>query len=216
MAHIHLEDGAFTLTWVLVWWIIALACIGIALWILRTKERKESGKITVAAFVTAAAFALFQVNIPLFGGVHLNLTPLIGILAGPVLGSLVVLVINILSAAIGHGGWGLVGANVLVNLIEVFVAFGIFRGTRAIIPDLFTRAGIATFTGLFCGNLMMVGIILVSGIQGVTQTQGQILTGLSIIVAVNMGVAVIEAIITGLVVRYIGNARPDLLGERQR
>ncbi|HEX3002293.1 MAG TPA: energy-coupling factor ABC transporter permease, partial [Methanoregula sp.] len=203
MAHIHLEDGAFSLTWVLVWWLLALACIGIALWILRVKGRKDTGRITIAAFVTAAAFALFQVNIPLFGGVHLNLTPLVGILAGPVLGSLVVLVINILSAAIGHGGWGLVGANVLVNLAEIIVAWAVFRVSRTFIPDLFSRAGIATFAGLFCGNLIMIWIILVSGVQGVAQSPGQVLTGLSLIVAVNMGVAVIEALISGLIVRYV-------------
>jgi len=216
MAHIHLEDGSFTLSWVIAWWVISLACIGIALWILRTKGRQDSRKITVAAFVTAAAFALFQVNIPLFGGVHLNLTPLVGILAGPVLGTLVVLVINILSAAIGHGGWGLVGANVLVNLTEVLIAYGIFQAARTIIPDLFSRAGIATFAGLFCGNLVMVAIILISGIQGVTQTPEQVVAGLSIIIAVNMGVAIIEALITGLIVQYIGNVRPDLLGERKK
>lgn len=216
MAHIHLEDGAFSLTWVLVWWLLALACIGIALWIFRSRGRKDTGRITIAAFVTAAAFALFQVNIPLFGGVHLNLTPLVGILAGPVLGSLVILVINILSAAIGHGGWGLVGANVLVNLAEVLIAWAVFRGSRTVIPDLFSRAGIATFAGLFCGNLIMIGIILLSGVQGVTQSSGQVLAGLSLIVAVNMGVAVIEALISGLMVRYIGNVRPDLLGEQGR
>ena len=215
MAHIHLEDGSFTLTWVIAWWVISLACIGIALWILRSKGQQASRKITVAAFVTAAAFALFQVNIPLFGGVHLNLTPLVAILAGPVLGTLVVLVINILSAAIGHGGWGLVGANVLVNLTEVLVAYGFFRAARTIIPDLFSRAGIATFAGLFCGNIVMVAIILISGIQGVTQTPEQVIAGLSIIIAVNMGVAFIEALTTGLIVRYIGNARPDLLLERE-
>jgi cobalt/nickel transport system permease protein len=213
MAHIHLEDGSFTLIWVLVWWLVALAGIGIALWFLRTTGRKNQKQITIAAFVTAAAFAVFQINIPVFGGVHLNLTPLIGILAGPVLGTLVVLVINILSAAIGHGGWGLVGANVLVNLSEVIVAYGVFRGTRSFLPDLFSRAGIATFAGLFCGNLAMVAIIMISGIQGVTQTPDQVLAGLSLIIAINMGIAIVEAVLTGLIVRSIGKVRPDILGE---
>jgi len=215
MAHIHLEDGSFSLIWVVLWWIVAITLIAVALWSLRSAGRNNQKKITIAAFITAAAFAIFQINIPIFGGVHLNLTPLIGILAGPVLGALVVLVINILSAAIGHGGWGLIGANVLVNLSEVIIAYLVFRGARSILPDLFSRAGIATFAGLFCGNLVMVAIILVSGIQGVTQTSGQILTGLVLIIAVNMGVAIIEALLTGLIVSYIGKIRPDILGENQ-
>jgi len=210
VAHIHLPDGSFTLFWALVWWICALALIGVAL-VWARRRRSGTREITVAAFVTAASFAVFQVEIPLFGGVHLNLTPLIGILAGPVLGSLIVFIVNILSAATGHGGWGLIGANVLVNSSEVMTAWLLFRALGRVTPGLFTRAGIATFGGLFSGNIAMVAIILVSGIQGVTQSSVQILAGLSLLVAVNMGVAVVEAFVTGFIVEYIGKVKPDLL-----
>jgi cobalt/nickel transport system permease protein len=211
VAHIHLEDGSFTLFWVLVWWIVTLCFIGIALFILRSKNRSDPRRITIAAFVTAAAFAIFQIQIPIAGGVHLNLTPLIGIVTGPVLGVLIVFIVNIFSAAIGHGGWGLIGANVIVNFTEVLVAWLTFRGMKRITTDLFSRAGVATFAGLFVGNLAMIVIILVSGIQGVDQTPAQILAGLSLLAAVNMGVAAIEAIITGFVVAYLGKVRPDIL-----
>ncbi|MGD1003811.1 MAG: energy-coupling factor ABC transporter permease [Methanoregulaceae archaeon] len=211
MAHIHLEDGSFTLFWVIVWWLCALVLIGSALFLLRIKKTKDVKKITMAAFVTAASFAIFQVQIPIFGGVHLNLTPLIGILAGPVFGTLIVFIVNIMSAAIGHGGWGLIGANVLVNFSEVIVAYLSYRGLKKVTSSLFFRAGIATFVGLICGNIVMIAIILISGIQGITQSTLQILTGLSLLAAVNMGVAVIEAFITGLIVAYIGKVRPDIL-----
>ena len=210
MAHIHLPDGSFTLFWVCIWWICALALIGAAL-VWARRRRLGGREITVAAFVTAASFAVFQVEIPFFGGVHLNLTPLTGILAGPVLGSLIVFIVNILSAATGHGGWGLIGANVLVNFSEVMTAWLVFRALKRITSSLFSRAGIATFAGLFVGNIAMVAIILVSGIQGVTQTSLQIFTGLSILVAVNMGVAVVEAFVTGFIVEYMGKVKPDLL-----
>jgi cobalt/nickel transport system permease protein len=145
-----------------------------------------------------------------------NLTPLIAILTGPVIGTLVILIVNILSAAIGHGGWGLVGANVLVNFSEVLVAWLVFKGMKKITEDLFSRAGVATLAGLFAGNLVMIAVILVSGIQGVNQTTAQILTGLSLIAAINMGVAVIEAFLTGLIVAYIGRIRPDILGGNRK
>ena len=211
MAHIHLEDGSFSLFYALLWWTAAIILVGIAIFLMRSEKRPNRRKITLAAFCTAAAFAIFQVSIPIFGGVHVNLTPLIGILAGPAAGSLVVLIINILSAAIGHGGWGLIGANTLVNIVEVFVGYSCFRLLKSMIPNLFSRAGIATILGLLCGNIVMILIIVISGVQGVNQSTGQILTGLSLIAAVNMGVAVIEAIITGLIVSYIGKVRPDLL-----
>ena len=212
MAHIHLEDGSFTLFWVLVWWICALVIIGIVLYLLRSKNKPDTRTITIAAFLTATSFAIFQVSLPFFGGVHLNLTPLIGILAGPFLGTLVVFIVNILSAAIGHGGWGLIGANVIINVSEVLVAWSAYRGLKKVTPGLFYRAGIATFAGLFAGNIVMILVILVSGIQGATQGTSMTLIGLSAVVAVNMGVAVVEAIITGLVVSYIGKMRPDLIG----
>ena len=215
MAHIHLEDGSFSLFYVLFWWTAAIILVGIAIYLMRSEKKPNRRKITLAAFCTAAAFAIFQVSLPIFGGVHINLTPLIGILAGPAAGSLVVLIINILSSAIGHGGWGLIGANTLVNIVEVFVGYYCFRLLKSTIPNLFSRACIATIFGLLCGNILMILIIVISGVQGVNQSTGQILTGLSLIAAVNMGVAVIEAFVTGLIVAYIGKVRPDLLvGER--
>jgi cobalt/nickel transport system permease protein len=216
LAHIHLEDGSFTLFWVLAWWIAALCLIGIALFLLRSKYKPDPKKITIAAFVTATAFAIFQVQVPIAGGVHMNLTPLIGILTGPIIGTLIVFIVNILSAAIGHGGWGLVGANVLVNFSEVLVAWLAFRGMKKVTTDLFSQAGVATFAGLFAGNLVMIAVILISGIQGVHQTTTQILAGLSLLAAINMGVAIVEAFLTGLIVAYIGKIRPDILeGDRK-
>ena len=194
-----------------VWWIIALVVLAAALVWIRTGKKTDNRKLTLAAFCTAAAFAVFQVSIPLFGGVHLNLTPLIGILVGPVYGSLIVLIINILSAAFGHGGWGLIGANLLINLIEVIVAYGTWKVLKRVFPGAFIRAAIATIAGLFFGNLAMIAIILISGIQGVTQSSSQILTGLILIAGINMGVAVIEALITGMIIATIIKARPDML-----
>jgi cobalt/nickel transport system permease protein len=216
MAHIHLEDGSFTLLWVIVWWAVAFAIIGIALFILRRHGRADNRKITIAAFCTAAAFVLFQVDIPIAGGVHISLTPLIGILTGPVIGLLIVFITNILSAAVGHGGWGMIGANTLVNFSEVIVAYGIWQGIKSFLPNVFFRAGIATFCGLVIGNIMMMGIILISGIQGVSQSPEQILAGLSLIAVINIGVAVVEALITGLVVSYLGTMRPDLLEDARK
>lgn len=216
MAHIHLEDGSFTLLWVIVWWAAALAGIGIALYLLRRHKKTDNRRITIAAFCTAAAFVLFQVEIPVASGVHISLTPLIGILTGPVIGLLIVFILNILSAAVGHGGWGMIGANTLVNFSEVIVAYAIWRGLKSVLPNLFARAGIATFCGLLVGNIMMMGIILTSGIQGVNQSPEQILAGLSLIAAINIAVAVLEALITGLVISTLGKMRPDILETEKR
>ncbi|MCZ7401158.1 MAG: energy-coupling factor ABC transporter permease, partial [Candidatus Methanoperedens sp.] len=95
MAHIHLPDGTFSIKWVITWWIIAIIIVGLCLYWLKKVKKIDNRKITMAAMLTAASFAIFQVNIPLFGGVHMNLTPLIGILAGPAIGGIIVLIVNI-------------------------------------------------------------------------------------------------------------------------
>lgn len=213
MAHIHLEDGSFPLTWVILWWLLTVIIIGICLVVVRRGGKQKGKVITLAAFCTAAAFAVFQISIPVFGGVHLNLTPLIGILTGPFIGSLVVLIMNILSAAIGHGGIGMIGANTLVNVIEVAVAFLAYNGLKKAVSGAFARAGIATFAALFAGNFCMIAIILISGIQGVSQNPSQVLSGLMLLAGINMGVAIIEAIVTGFMIGYLERVRPDLLGE---
>lgn len=174
-------------------------------------KKVDSHQITIAAFCTAAVFVIFLFEIPLAGGVHLSMTPLVGILTGPVVGCLIVFIVNILAAAIGHGGWSVIGANMLVNVTEVVVASALFYILTKLIKSPFSRACIATFAALVCGNVVMVAIILISGVQGVSQSADQVLAGLSLVVAVNLAVAVIESVITGFMVAYLARVRPDIL-----
>jgi cobalt/nickel transport system permease protein len=209
MAHIHLPDGVFSLQWVIIWWALALAVLAIALLVAR-RRTFTTQRLTTAALLAAVSFAISQVNIPFAGGVHMNLTPLIGILAGPAIGSLIVLIVNILSAAIGHGGWGLIGANTIVNVSEVVSAYYLFYyATRRF--ELFTRGAVAAFGGLLVGNVLSVLIIVISGIQGSTLSGSTLLVFTLQVPLLNLVVAVGEAILTGFVVEYLGKVRRDLL-----
>lgn len=210
MAHIHLPDGTFSLLWVIVWWALALALLAIAL-VASRRQIITVQRLSVAGLLTAASFAIFQVELPFAGGVHMNFTPLIGILAGPALGSLIAFIVNILSATIGHGGWGMIGANTLVNASEVISAYYLFTfATRRF--ELFTRGAVAAFGGLLVGNVLSVLIILISGIQGSTLRGTELFMYLLQIPILNLFIAAIEAIVTGFVVEYMGKVRKDLIG----
>ena len=130
-------------------------------------RRLGSRRITVAAFVTAAAFAVFQVQVPLFGGRAHEPHPPHRHPRGPCPRQPHCFYREHPLGGNGHGGWGLIGANVLVNFSEVMTGWLAFRGLKRVTGSLFSRAGIATFAGLFVGNIVMVVIILISGIQGV-------------------------------------------------
>jgi cobalt/nickel transport system permease protein len=213
VAHIHLQDGTLPFAWAALWWAIALVLLAVCLVRLRGRPL-EPGPVTLAAFCTATVFALSQIEIPILGGVHLSLMPLSGILLGPLLGSVVALVANVFSAAVGHGGWSVIGANVLVNVTEIATAWTFFRTTGGGRASVFVRGAGATFLALFAGTLVMIGIVAVSGIQGVTQGTDAIATGLVAIGAINLAVGGVEAIVTGYLLAYLARVRPDILGER--
>lgn len=209
MAHIHLEDGAFTLPWVIIWSAAALVAVVICLYWLRNVKKADSRMITLAGLLTAAAFAVFQIEIPVLG-VHLSLTPLVGIVAGPAIGGVIFLIVNIFSAAIGHEGWTIIGANLLINMVEVISAFFVYRWiTRSTKMKTVYSAGIAAFVALFLGNVAMMAIILVSGVQGKATVE---LSELSVLAVANIIMAVVEAFVTGYIVAYIQKVRPDMLG----
>ena len=210
MAHIHLPDGIFPL-WALVLWNgLAVALLGAVVY--RVRQRGlETRRIALAGIAGAASFAIFQLNLPILGGVHMNLTGLIGILAGPAIGTLIVLVVNILSAVIGHGAWGLIGANTLVNAAEVIITYYAFVALVRANWDTFPAAATATIAGLGIGGLIMGAIPLVSGIQG-TAIQGlDLALYMGALVALNLGVAVAEGLLTGLTVSFLTSMRPDLI-----
>ncbi len=215
MAHIHLEDGAFSPFWVIVWSLAAGALVALALFMVSRREASPR-RLAIAAMCTSVGFAVFQVSIPVFGGIHLNLTPLIGILAGPGLGSLAALLINVFSAAVGHGGWGMIGANTLVNVIEVLIAYYFYRFVRGRFKvDRFASGLGAAVVALSVSALAIVAIVAVSGIQDSEQTKEEILANMVIIAAANLAVGVVEGVVTGYIVSFIGRVRPDLLRDTE-
>lgn len=211
MAHVHLEDGALSPFWVIVWSLLAAGLIAIALLALK-RQTITARKLAIAAMCTAVGFAVFQVAIPVFGGIHLNLTPLIGILAGPGLGSIAALAINVFSAAVGHGGWGMIGVNTIVNIAEVVLGYYGYRFMRNRLRIGRFLSGLsASVLALAVSAVAIVFIVVVSGVQDSHQDSESTLENMTVIAAVNILTGVIEGVITGYMVAYVGKVRPDLL-----
>ncbi|MEZ3145635.1 energy-coupling factor ABC transporter permease [Halobaculum sp. MBLA0143] len=211
MAHIHLGEGSFPL-WALALW-TALGVALVAGIVYRTRKGGiETRQIALAGIGAAASFAVFQLNIPVWGGIHMNLTGLVGILAGPLLGALIALVVNVFSAALGHGAVGLLGANTLVNASEAIVAYYAFRGLVRLDWDTFPASTAAATVGLATGALAMGGIIVVSGVNGSALPRADLAVAVAGLVGLNLGVAVIEGLLTGFVVQFLASVRPDLIG----
>jgi cobalt/nickel transport system permease protein len=214
MAHIHLGEGSFPLWALVLWSLLAAGLLGAVLYRVR-KGKTQTNQIALAGIGAAASFAIFQLNIPVWGGVHMNLTALVGILAGPALGALIALVVNIFSAALGHGAVGLLGANVIINAGEAIVAFYIFKSLVGMNWDTFPATATAAIVGLSSGAILMGGIIVLSGVNGSALPRADLAVAVAGLVGINVGVAVVEGLLTGFVVQFLASVRPDLIaGDR--
>ena len=211
MAHIHLGDGSFPLWALVLWTVLGGGLVAFVLYRLRTRS-VETRHVALAGIAAAASFAVFQLNLPVWGGVHLNLTGLVGVLAGPLLGPLVTVVVNVFSAALGHGAVGLLGANTLVNATEALVAFYAFRALVRANWSAFPAGATAATLGLAAGAFLMGGIVVASGVNGSALPRADLALAVSGMVAVNLGVAVLEGVLTGFVVQFLATVRPDLVG----
>ena len=211
MAHIHLGEGSFPLWAVVVWTLLGLGLISTIIYRIR-KGSIETNQIALAGIGAAASFAVFQLNIPVWGGIHMNLTGLVGILAGPLLGALIALVVNIFSAALGHGAVGLLGANTLVNASEAIVAYYMFKTLISMDWDVFPASTSAATIGLSAGAFLMGAIIVISGVNGSALPRGDLAIAVGGLVGLNLGVAVIEGLLTGFIINFLASVRPDLVG----
>ncbi|WP_135665117.1 energy-coupling factor ABC transporter permease [Halorhabdus rudnickae] len=213
MAHIHLGEGAFPLWALALWTAVGAGVLGIVVYRIRTRG-VDSRRIALAGIAAAASFAIFQLNIPIWGGIHMNFTGLVGILAGPFLGAIIAFVVNVFSAALGHGAIGLLGANTLVNATEAVAAYYGFKQLRRAEWDLFPAGTAGATLGLAAGAVLMGAVIVISGVNGSALPRGGLTIAVAGMVGLNLGVAVIEGLLTGLIVRFLASVRPDLIDER--
>ena len=197
--------------WALILWTtIGVVLISAIVYRIR-KGSIKTHQIALAGIGAAASFAVFQLNIPVWGGIHMNLTGLVGIIAGPLLGALIALVVNIFSAALGHGAVGLLGANTLVNASEAIVAYYAFKTLMRMDWDVFPASASAATLGLSAGAFLMGAIIIISGVNGSALPRGDLTIAVAGLVGLNLGVAVIEGILTGFIIQFLASVRPDLV-----
>jgi len=215
MAHIHLEDGGLAIQWVVLWNIVAVLLLALAMYLFR-RTKPSTRKLAIAAMCIAVGFAVFQIEIPVFGGLHVNLTPFFGIIVGPALGILCVFVINVFSAAVGHGGWGMIGANTIVNAVEVVIGYYLYRVLKVRLSQgRFESAFGATSVALAVSAVLVVLIVGISGIQGSNLSREATLNNLTVIAIADIVTGIAEGVLTGYIVSFIGRVRPDLLGDTE-
>jgi len=218
MTHMHIPDGILPVwVWALGFLLMALA-MGLSLYRLRRTDMKK--QIPLLGALSAAM--LVGMSIPILPGYHINLSVVTGILIGPSLGFVAAFIANLILAFMGHGGITVIGLNTLLLGTEAVLGHTLFYLFRKRLP-VFWRAALAAVLTLFIATSILIGIVAVSHIDlemlHHDEEHGQSLHGQAsvstfAVLVLTVGIVgwLIEAAITGAVVKFISQVKPDLLG----
>jgi len=222
MTHMHIPDGILPV-WLWVSGFLAMAAVlAFCLYRLRGMDRKK--KIPLLGVLSAVMLVAMSLEIlPI--AYHLNLSVAAGILLGPSLGFIAAFIVNSMLALLGHGGITVMGLNTLLLGAEAMLGHTLFY----FLPDrlsTFWRAAIATLLTLFLVSLCLIGIVAIShadsdqflhhhdrkgGDHGQEATPASVSTFATMVLSLGLIGWIIEAAITGAVIRFISQVKPDLL-----
>ncbi len=219
MTHMHIPDGMLPV-WLWVLGFLGMALImGLCLYRLKSADKRK--QIPLLGALSAVMLVSMSLEIvPL--AYHINLTVVTGILLGPALGFVAAFIVNFMLALIGHGGITVIGLNTLLLGSEAVLGHTFFSLLGNRVP-LFWRAVIATIVTLLITTGLLIGIVAVSNAHpsafiehhghGAGEQEGMISVGRFSAIVLGLGALgwIIEAAITGAVVRFVAQVKPDLL-----
>jgi cobalt/nickel transport system permease protein len=218
MTHMHIPDGILPVWLWLSGFILMSLVLGYALYRLRTMDTRK--KIPLLGAVAAAM--LVGMSIPILPGYHINLSVVSGILMGPSLGLVAAFIANLILAFMGHGGITVIGLNTLLLGSEAVLGHAFFYLLRDRLP-IFWRAAFATVLTLCISSAILIGFVAMAHIDPamlhhgedhghIPTMRGSVATFAVLVFTIGIVGWLVEAAITGAVVKFISQVKPDLLG----
>lgn len=219
MNHLHIPDGILPVPL----WVsgLILMSLALALCVYRLRAMDKMKQVPLLGAVTAVMLVAMNLEIvPL--AYHINLSVIAGILLGPALGFVAAFIANLMLALIGHGGITVIGLNTLLLGSEAVLGHTLFTLFRNRLP-IFWRAASVTVLSLFITTMFLIAIVAISNVSielfshAEEQAVGHEMS-FSVptfaIMTLSLGMIgwIIEAAITGTIVKFIAQVKPDLLG----
>ena len=230
MSHIHLPDG------ILPAWLWILGYVAVALYLLYffiyCKKSILNKKIPLVGIFAALMLITMSIEIipPIY---HINLAALSGIILGPNLSILAILVVNIILAFLGHGGVTVIGLNTLVISLEAVIAYFGFKFLYSKFKKIFASTLIAVFIALFVSSCATIGVVYLgtrdlssfvehhehSDHHEEKEEQEEqendedfdLKKFILLVMSLSLVGWTLESAITAFIVNYINNVRPDIL-----
>lgn len=196
----HIPDGVLSAPVLIGGAVVSVGLLTIAL------RRLDDERLPAAAVLSAAFFVSSLITIPIGPtSVHLLLNGLMGLLLGWTAIPALFVALLLQAAFFGYGGILVLGINTLnMALPALLCAMLLTPLLRRIAPAQFFWIGAAT--GLF-GVLLTAGLVALSLVLS-----GEIFrTAAGVLLASYLPLALVEALITGTVLRFLQRVAPELL-----
>lgn len=212
----HIPDGFLNLPISLVTWVIAIGLIAIALSQAQAEYKEKA--VPLMGVCAAFIFAAQMINFPIPGGTsgHLLGGTLAGALLGPWAGSLVVVAVFIVQAAVFQdGGLTVLGANIFnMGLIGTFGGYYIYRTIRFAInreriQAMVIGAAVAAWVSVVVASIICA---IELGLSGTVP----LVVALTTMASWHFIIGIGEALITVTALSFIWRTRPDLFYDPPR
>ncbi len=212
MAAMHIPDGFIDAPTSAAAAVVAAGAIGVSL----RRARRELADATapMAGLVAVFVFAAQMINFPIAGGTsgHLIGGALAAILVGPASAVLAMtVVITVQALVFADGGLSALGLNLLnLAVIAPLVAYVIFRTLTAVLPKARPWSLLSAF---LAGWLSVVAAALAFSVEfslGGTPAIEASMVAVAMI-AVHLGIGLVEGAVTALIVGAVLTIRPDLV-----
>ena len=221
MSHMHIPDGVLPVWLITAGWIAAAFILAICIKRVGTTDLKR--KVPLLGIISAIMIVGMTLEIvPI--AYHINLTVLAGIVLGPSLAFIAVFIVDMLISMFGHGGVTVVGLNTIIIGAEAVLGYYLFQLFREVMGNksMFWASSLAALLSLFLSTMIMLGIVYLSHVSPEKLGNiGHLISGTgsginfprfakTVFVLSPLG-WILEAVITGLVVKYVYRVRPDLI-----
>jgi cobalt/nickel transport system permease protein len=208
----HVPDGFVSPTITLAGAAVAVA--GLGLCVHRAGRETTDRQLPLAGLAAAFFLVLGAPVIPVAVGTqgHLLGGTLAVALLGPWLGPVVITVVTVVQALfLGDGGLSALGVNVVnLALVPAVVGYPVLLGLRRLLPrgpsGTAAAAGIAAALSVFAAALLFTAEYALGGAAGIPLRTVTVTT-----LGVYAVVAVLEGLVTALVVRSLMALRADLV-----
>ncbi len=238
MSHIHIPDGILPMWLLLIGWL--LTSFFLFLSIKRVKKEEVSLKLPYIGIVSAIMIVAMMLEIvPI--AYHFNLSVIAGIILGPAMAFISVFIVDLIIAMFGHGGITVIGLNTLVVGTEAVAGYYLFHFLLGVLKNISNShavsASLATVCSLVLSCALMIGFVCASNLDSSAEKIEKINkqnvfleeTGLAghkdhehsqtidayrftkMVVPLSIIGWILEAVITGFVIKYIHRIRSPLI-----